>query len=379
MIEGQRAVKKEDLPSLIHLLDTVFRPNGGDMQADYPQLFRPENLKNLQVMVEDGRVIAHMGIIFGKASIYGCQVSTGSIGAVATSPAYRGKGLASKLLLKSFKEIEKAGGALIFISGNRGLYLRNNCMPVVRAARFEINKSFADDHASDNLILKALSTGEIPDILNLYSKTPSYFLRRTEDWEDFLKSGMAMNRASDLWVIKRDRQIKAYVLAQRASASSPPCIIEYAGDRQAVIHSFSRIIAESRGKDSLILYIPVADTYFYRYFKTLGVSTEEWVDYQSTVRIQNFINLFRCMRPYFTERLNSRVLNGMRIKESESMITFSVGEEKLKLTKALATVLVFGSSDRNGSNILKRNNGFIENIFNKLFPIPAPWYGLNYI
>ncbi|HDI52319.1 MAG TPA: GNAT family N-acetyltransferase, partial [Bacteroidetes bacterium] len=176
MIEGPRAVREQEFDSLIQLVNRVFRSEGGNMQTEYPQLFNAENLGNLLVMVDDGRVISHIGLLFRDVTIYGCRLTVGCIGAVATDKEYRGRGLASKLLFDAFTRIEEAGGSLILISGGRGLYRRNACVPALRSMYFEISRSFADKNADSELTLKSFDSSEIATVSALYRREPVRFL-----------------------------------------------------------------------------------------------------------------------------------------------------------------------------------------------------------
>ena len=378
MIEGPRAVREQEFDSLIQLVNRVFRSEGGNMQTEYPQLFNAENLGNLLVMVDDGRVISHIGLLFRDVTIYGCRLTVGCIGAVATDEEYRGRGLASKLLFDAFARIEEVGGSLILISGGRGLYRRNACVPVLRSMYFEISRSFADKNADSELTLKSFDSSEIATVSALYRREPVRFLRPVEDYRYFLDSGVVMSHPSDLWLIKRGSRVVAYVVVQKGgTASTAPQIVEYAGDRRAIVQSLAMLIDHSGGTDSLNLFVPVADEPFCWQLQDLdltGVKQEGW-----TVRIQNFEQFLQSMRPYFAEILGTSLAQSVTVEDSDSDITFFVGKEQLTLSRDDATALVFGTADNRERQILEEHKGTIAETLGELFPIPAPWYGLNYV
>ena len=381
MIEGPRPVRREELRSLVQLLNKIFRPKTWDIQDEYPHLFNEDNIENLLVVVDNGHVVAHLGIFFHDVAIYGCRFTVGCIGAVATAEEYRGQGLASKLLFDAFDRFDKADGSLILISGDRGLYLRNGCVPVSRATRFDISRSFADEHANQELSLRGFSTKEILTVSALYCQEPVRFLRPVEDYHYFLHSGMAMDHPSDLWLLQRKDQTVAYTIVQRARDSIAPGIVEYAGDRRAIIGSLSKLIDSSGSTDSLSLYVPVADKLSRWQLQDLGLTPvgKEMDACGSTVRIQNFPRFFQCMRPYLAEILGSSIVDSVRVEDSGSDITFYFGKEKLTLSRDDATALVFGTSEGKECQVLEEHKGPVAEALHELFPIPAPWYGLNFV
>ena len=107
-MEGPRALRADELESLRELVDEVFRKNSPrSMFDDYPQLFNQGNLHRLRVCVDDGKVVTHIGYTERFASILGCTVKVGCIGAVATHPDYRGRGLATRTLLDVFEKFKR--------------------------------------------------------------------------------------------------------------------------------------------------------------------------------------------------------------------------------------------------------------------------------
>ncbi|HID95748.1 MAG TPA: GNAT family N-acetyltransferase [Candidatus Latescibacteria bacterium] len=381
MVDGPRAVKPEEFWSLVQMVNKVFRAKGGDMQAEFPHVFNAGNLSNLRVIVEDGQVVSHVGIVLRDVTIYGCRLTVGCIGVVATAEEYRGRGLASKLLIDAFARIEEAGGSLILISGGRGLYRRNGCVPVSRATHFEIPRSFATKKADPKLVLKAFKPDEIPTVSALYRREPVRFLRPVEDYRYFLDSGMAMDRPSGLWLIKRGSRAVAYAVVQRATTSAAPHIVEYAGDRRAIVESLAMIISYNGDTDTLNLSVPVADEPFRWQLKELGLTPvgQEMDACGCTVRIQKFPLFLQCIRPYLTEILDSEVVRSLRVEDSGPDVTFYLEKQRFTLLRDDATALVFGTPEGIEHRILEGDGGAVAEVLGKLFPLPAPWYGLNFV
>ena len=65
-MEGPRGARIEEAESLKELVGLVFRKT---LWEEYPQLFHDGNLKNCRVVVEDGKVVSHIGMTEQMASI----------------------------------------------------------------------------------------------------------------------------------------------------------------------------------------------------------------------------------------------------------------------------------------------------------------------
>ena len=101
-MEEPRGLKPSEFESLCELVNTVFRSNSSDrMELQYALLFAEDNFDSLLVMVDNGRVVSHVGTLTRDISILGHRIQTISIGAVATYEAYRGRGLATALVMDS--------------------------------------------------------------------------------------------------------------------------------------------------------------------------------------------------------------------------------------------------------------------------------------
>ena len=68
------------------------------MGTEFPALFCAENTANLQIALEDGRIVSHVGIARQTLITGGCRLPAACIGSVGTHPDFRGKGLATELV-----------------------------------------------------------------------------------------------------------------------------------------------------------------------------------------------------------------------------------------------------------------------------------------
>ncbi len=86
--DGMRSLHAEEMEGIVALTSAVFRPT---LVAEYPHFFTRENASNLRVVVENGKVVSHIGTLRRDASILGCTVRNAALGGVATYEAHRGK------------------------------------------------------------------------------------------------------------------------------------------------------------------------------------------------------------------------------------------------------------------------------------------------
>ena len=102
----------EELPQLRELLSEVFRRGigrEGDLFLEYPTVYTEENLGNLLVIRDGGRIVSHVGIKQQRIRLGREALETGMISGVATLEGYRGRGLASKLMDEAEDKIVRDG------------------------------------------------------------------------------------------------------------------------------------------------------------------------------------------------------------------------------------------------------------------------------
>ncbi|MNO38531.1 hypothetical protein D3C76_286340 [compost metagenome] len=121
-----RRVKENELDQAVALANIVFCNNvNGHMGTCFPTLFQPGISHSYGAFSPDGKLVSFMGLVPVRIGIGGNRsLKAFSVGAVCTDPAFRGLGLAGKLLETCHQHAREAGASVIFISGDRSLYLR---------------------------------------------------------------------------------------------------------------------------------------------------------------------------------------------------------------------------------------------------------------
>lgn len=123
-LDGPRSARAEDVPGLVALANKVFRapPRPGDMGKEFPVLLCADNVDNLLIYRDAGRVVSLLGILRQTVHTWGVEIPVACIGSVCTDPDYRKAGLAGRLMDLAIQRSIKAGDLLMPISGNRTLY-----------------------------------------------------------------------------------------------------------------------------------------------------------------------------------------------------------------------------------------------------------------
>ncbi len=113
-------VRPQEQEQLERLLSQSFpTAQGASFYDDFP-VWNPMNGANLYRVrtVEEGKVVATAGVRFGLLKAPGGPLPIGIIGAVATDPDYRSRGLASKNTLAAIAEAERRKTALLLLWGS---------------------------------------------------------------------------------------------------------------------------------------------------------------------------------------------------------------------------------------------------------------------
>jgi hypothetical protein len=100
-VEGPRAARPEEFAAIVDLANLIFRTDLGappTMVQDFPLLLTPHTREHLRIVRQDGHPVSHVGICVRTALVAGCRLTIGSIGAVCTHPAARGRGYAALAL-----------------------------------------------------------------------------------------------------------------------------------------------------------------------------------------------------------------------------------------------------------------------------------------
>ncbi|GIX06991.1 MAG: hypothetical protein KatS3mg115_1394 [Candidatus Poribacteria bacterium] len=206
-----RPARPEDEEALRECVGRVFRPS---LYDEYPQLFHAGNLPHCRVIELDGKIVSHVGLTIQDASILGCAVRVGCIGAVATLPEYRGKGYASACLIDAMLHARAQGCDWLIISGDRSLYRRVGARRVGRDFHVRMSAEQAEGLRDPKVHLRRASREDIPLLMELHQREPVHWKRSVRVWGRAFDCAFVMNRPASFWIVERAGIPQGYLILQ---------------------------------------------------------------------------------------------------------------------------------------------------------------------
>ena len=363
-MEGPRSLKSGEMGSLVELLDLVFRKDSASSIAvDYPQFINEENLDRLRVIADGGKIVSHVGYVLRDVAIFGCTMTVGCIGAVASHPDCRGKGLATRVLHDAFECLRAEGADFVIISGDRGLYLRNGAALVGRYHKIKIEREELKEFDVPSIEIEEMkSEKQVPPAVRLYEREPVRFMRLLKDWHFFLASHKCMDEWAKLHIMHVDGRA-AYAVAAAKPVEKCLKIAEFAGDRKLFLGGLFHLVGKY-GADSVQLSVMDWDDAALNLLGGLKYQEEEQA-MSGTVRIMNFPQLVKKLGPRF-KALAGPPVPAISASEEDGDLLLAVGENTYRYDLARAAEMVFSGKD-------------VPDALRGALPIPSVWYGLNYV
>ncbi|MSQ42614.1 MAG: GNAT family N-acetyltransferase [Chloroflexi bacterium] len=388
--DGPRALRGDEWPLLDHLVSTVFRP---EMFHDYPQLFNAANRANLRVIREGDQVVTHVGFTVRPAVLLGSVINVACIGAVATAPEARGRGLGSMCVQDAFDHASAAGVDLMLISGGRGLYTRVGCREVGVDHRFILESGDTAGRAGvarPGLALVPVTAADIRALGAIHEREAVRFVRPRDDWERAFDCGIVMNTPSDFWGVADGSGVIAYVVVHRpdrvryrkAEDALFVRVVEHAGPRDAVAHALPALI-DRYGAARAEVHVGGHDMDLVRALRHAGLHGVPEAS-SGTIRVVDFPRLMGKVRPLIAGRtghdLASRLVFEADERAGSARGGFSIGDGTRTIRVADHASLgpwLFGTPE--GTHSVPQGDPSLAADLASALPLPALWYGVNYV
>jgi GNAT superfamily N-acetyltransferase len=376
-MEGPRGLRDGELEPLRQLTSVVFRPT---MVDQYPHLFCEENFANLRVMWDGDRCVAHVGMATRRATLFGCAVQVGCIGAVGTLPEYRGQGLASRCFDDAVDKAYRDGTDYLLVSGDRDLYRRRGCLPVGNDEVFSLPADAAMPPvlaAAEQRLpvtINPLTDADLPLVMDCYRREPVRFSRTPEDYRRALRCGVVMNRPAEFLIVREEGAFRGYLIVGQRGENVRA--VEFAGDRRAILAAlpavYRRYVAHNLGWQ-----VSHHDALFRDLCAAAGLPGTS-VGVPGTVKLVNFPQLMERMRAYWEEVLGTRAATCLAFAQHGDEYVIRFGTDELVLNRDDATRLLFGTIDGAQAQRLP-GCGELTEALGKILPLPCLWYGMNYV
>ena len=230
-----RSVQMEDLPLVRDLLDDVFRRSRGvfdqSQLTDFPLLFRPENLVNNRLIVEDGLVVSHAALWPREFLCDGQTFKVAILASVATNPAYRNRGYAAQLVLSLQQQLhEQSFDFAILWTSVPDFYVKLGWRVVTPVGFItDLQHAFGNRVRGCEHECVPFNVKDYLDAaLDLYNQNPVRLLRNRSEAERLFVLPKV-----PVWIAIRNGAITAY--ACHAQAINKQGITEYGGDVDGIV------------------------------------------------------------------------------------------------------------------------------------------------
>jgi GNAT superfamily N-acetyltransferase len=375
MIEGPRAATAGELPSVVELANAVFgKPGTKEMGKLFPLFFHVDNLANLRILLDGGRPVSLVGMAFYDVELGGARVRTACIGSVCTLEAYRGQGLAARLVDDAFALARSRSAPLTLISGGRGLYRRIGC---IDAGLFRVVTVDARSRLPRMKIeARPWSPADIGALSSLQRSERIRWMRSDRETRIFLETGRVHAWPAQVWVVHAGGKPVAWLAASEPDGSEGERILrvrEIAGSRLAVLAALPAVLRATK--------LPVArvdaqasDVELEMLASAFGLRSEAH-GFSGTVRILDPDGLLRSLEGWFAERLERSERESLSIEPGDRTTFRSCGQSFVVETLEDLAALVFGSVERTPP---RPPAGPLADLLARIFPVPLPCYGLNY-
>ena len=387
---GPRPARPEELDAVVKLVDTVFRSKGPPlMKREFPQLFSPENASSLYIMLADGVPVSHIGVYEQYMRVGPATISTGCVGAVGTHPDHRKKGYAGATLACAIHTMRSHGVVLMPVSGGRSLYTRAGCATVGRAYG---QKRSADELAPlicDRYRIEPWDEKHLPDLLALHQMEPVRY-----EWPPHviaLVISESLATSCSAFVALADEQLVGWVLIRHFGpmahyGEGVGRLIDYVGVRDAV---WSAVVAGMKavGLHTLQLSVPFHDTASLLLLKSHDLKGEPG-GIGGTYKIVDLVGLVEALTPYLLDRLTLEEWTDLSIESAgvvedaqfiSDKVRFAYGDEELVVEDPLVAAQVIFSPAEDWADKVGEVPAGLAGVLARIFPVPLPPYGINYI
>lgn len=369
--EEPRTIEERELPELIGLLNLVFRPKGGDMGRDYPRHVALNNIDNVRIIKQNGKIVSHVSTSIRPLSLGGISTWEAGIGAVATHPGARGQGFASILMNDSVKRSVEQGADLMFISGDNGVY---RGMHAVECGRFPVVKIGKDTPKTNPIfILSEAKESDVDAICRLWETLPTRYLLPREDWAALLQCKLVMDKPSDWWTVRFGDDLLGFGIVHRKE--SEMLLLDWAGHPDALDAAaafwFGRYGVES------ITYVPSSLSLLPMAWRTCIQQIRAFDGTLLVIEAQRFLHR---AESFFIEKIGEEAFRRLRIEAKTQWALFEWEGERAEFEHGgELAFLFFGHPTEDIISKKVPAGSALHSLLKRMFPVPLVWYGIGYV
>ncbi len=368
-LQGPRCALGGELGSIAELADAVFMSGRTGIMGDlFPRLFHRDNLENLFVFSEAGRVVCHVGMIERRARIAACELQVACMGAVATHETCRGRGMASQLVLAALDKARADGVDVVLISGDRTLYRRVGAFPVGCDFQCVADARVLERAHDPRLRVRGAFPGDLSACSAAYDAKPVRFVRPMREWKDRTGSNAAAEGRHHLLVVEEEGAFRGYAAVNREDERGYGEVVEIGGAPAAVAGALYSISRQT-GQGPLKIRLQQHDTVLRGHLTDAGAMFAP-VSVDGSWMIAGFVRLMERLRPWIEERAGRAAVQSLQCGENEGTCMLSMLGETAALSRTEAVRMIFGTPDGMPP---------CPPAWRGVFPLPTVAYGIGYV
>jgi GNAT superfamily N-acetyltransferase len=271
------------------LICSVFSPT---MPDKYPFLLSESNLDHMFIALEGDQVVGVITYYVDDLLLGLVKLKLASIGAVSTHPAFRGRGIASTLLLLAEKKMMEEEIDVIVISGDLHIYKQFGADHLSLLARFDLPKVLSE------MTITPYQDKDLDAYYEMYCQQAFRYERTKNEFKTLVKAVISPDpwETSYFHGITFKNQLKGYCVVNVRGDSTLGMIREFAGSPSALLEVSGRIMEEHHLKQ-LHLELVHNDPWV-KSFTKLGC-THHHQAFESTIKIVDFNRFIDRLQPYF--------------------------------------------------------------------------------
>ena len=377
--KGPRETRPAELDSLLILLNGVFRARTHSMQQEHPYVYCLENAANLRIVLHDGTPVSHFGIKFWDVSLLGVRIKVASVGGVCTHPDYRGQGLATVLLEDAARLMHREETDVIYVSGGRGLYIRNGYAPAGVERLYVVPADCDRQIDSEPFSLQPHAERALQGLAALYSEEPVRYARSSDEWRSVVAGRLARRPPDQFLTVRNNKRDVAYLNLSINPAGGSLHLWEYAGDRKAVLCGLA-LVMRDQGAGQVTMHVLWHDTAMITQLQRIGLTGKSGTISDHTIKIPNFQRFMNRMRPVFAQRIKPETLNGISFENRGEGGRIASDSEHYDFEDSHAvTNLVFSSPEQIDNPADRSMPGPVKEFVSRALPLPFVWPGISYV
>jgi len=352
-----------------------------NLLRDEPNVYGPSNTRYSLAGFDGAKVVAHAAGRVGVVNIHGLSLPWSSYGNVFTDPAYRNRGIASRINRTIWGRLKSDGIEGVFISGGRGLYTRMGATVSGEYWNFSYSPlRWRALRAVRPVTVRQCTVQDAPLLVSLHAREAVGYLRAPQDFLPLLKHRKANHGPARTWVMMHGSVPLAYAVVglHGRGARRRGAVIDYAGSRMALTAGLAQI-AQRRNFRSLALPAAGWDRELLWMMRSMG-RRGRWSPVGGTHLILNPARLVRRIQPYIASRIGASAAARLRFRpRSGGRYEFALGAQRHRYSSLAAlTVLIMGGRPGQSSQWLPRS-GTLRQALQRIFPLPFPIVGLNWM